>query len=45
VTLKTLELAFEKIRDIINESPFYRHLGIKLVELSSRGSEVAMEIR
>jgi acyl-CoA thioesterase len=45
VTLKTLELAFEKIRDIINESPFYRHLGIKLVELSARGSEVAMEIR
>jgi len=43
--LKTLELAFEKIRDIINESPFYRHLGIKLVELSARGSEVAMEIR
>lgn len=45
MTLKTLELAFEKIRDIINESPFYRHLGIKLVELSARGSEVAMEIR
>jgi len=45
VTLKTLELAFEKIRDIINESPFYLHLGIKLVELSARGSEVAMEIR
>ncbi len=43
--MKTLELAFEKIRDIINESPFYRHLGIKLVELSARGSEVAMEIR
>lgn len=45
MTLKTLELAFEKIRDIINESPFYRHLGIKLVELSARSSEVAMEIR
>jgi uncharacterized protein (TIGR00369 family) len=45
MSLKGLKLAFDKIKDAVNTSPYYQHLGIKLVEFSERCSEMTMEMR
>lgn len=44
MTLKGHEMAFDKIKDTMNTSPYYQHLGIKLVEFSERGSVMTMEM-
>ena len=45
MTLKGHKMAFDKIKDAVNASPYYQHLGIKLVAFSERGSEMTMEVR
>jgi uncharacterized protein (TIGR00369 family) len=44
MTLKGNETAFDQIKNAMNTSPYYQHLGIKLIEFSERGSEMTMDI-
>lgn len=45
MSLKGHKMAFDKIKDAMNASPYYQHLGIKLVEFSERGSVMTMEMK
>jgi uncharacterized protein (TIGR00369 family) len=45
MTLKGHKIAFDKIKEEVNASPYYQHLGMKLVAFSEGGSEIIMEIR
>ena len=45
MTLKGHRIAFDEIKDAVNASPYYQHLGMKLVAFSEEGSEVTMSTR
>jgi uncharacterized protein (TIGR00369 family) len=42
VALKGHRIPLDRIKDAVNASPYYQHLGMKLVALSEQGSEVIM---
>lgn len=45
MTLTGHKMAFDKIKDAVNASPYYQLLGMKLIKFSEKGSEMTMEMR